>query len=625
MAQAPDIDRLIEEGLNRYGSGDLDGALLVWEEALAIDPDNAQANSYVDYVRMNYDLLATDGGSGALASDDFGIEDEPEYIIEITRELPSTDAPMYVDPLDEGWFIEDEDTRELFAARTRSANMPPVVVRTISADLPPGRESAPRLVELEADEPPSGELELELGPPVRPSAPEVSFDSATREYGADDHKAPPPRATSANDFADDSGGFRTEATPLGFSHQETEIKKRELGFVQPVNGPARLEVRLRTPSAPPPVTSSGDMELGGAGRGEPSPTERGLAASGRGPAIPATSTEDDLIKSLPQPRKVTPVRGSQPLTAAAVPSTEEPPRTQPITRDMPNTGRPPAAAPTDRAVTKAGDDEDIALPSAATRELATQATSPANLVVPGPPAFDDFAINAPTRELGLRQQAQAATTPPPNKKAKRAPSVLPDDDNDVPTRQNDARAIREEHSTLKMKPVRAEAAKDGTRTDFVLPFDPIDARSAQILDEIEPAGTEPVGESKEDRLRRRVTALIEKAQAWGQGGELDKAVAAVDLALSEDPNAALAQKLIHRNRDAIMNIFQMFLGDLDRQPQLARPLHELATAPISPRAAFLLSRIDGTLTIDEILDVSGMPRLEAYRHLCQLFLRGILR
>jgi len=77
--------------------------------------------------------------------------------------------------------------------------------------------------------------------------------------------------------------------------------------------------------------------------------------------------------------------------------------------------------------------------------------------------------------------------------------------------------------------------------------------------------------------------------------------------------------------DAIMAVFQSFLGDLDRQPALARPLHELASAPISPRAAFLLSRIDGMLTIDEILDVSGMPRLEAYRHLTQLFLRGILR
>ena len=87
----------------------------------------------------------------------------------------------------------------------------------------------------------------------------------------------------------------------------------------------------------------------------------------------------------------------------------------------------------------------------------------------------------------------------------------------------------------------------------------------------------------------------------------------------------LGQKLITRNKDTIMQIFQSFIGDLDRMPQLARPLHELSNAPINPRAAFLLSRIDGTLTIDELLDVSGMPRMEAYRHICQLFLRGILR
>jgi hypothetical protein len=74
-----------------------------------------------------------------------------------------------------------------------------------------------------------------------------------------------------------------------------------------------------------------------------------------------------------------------------------------------------------------------------------------------------------------------------------------------------------------------------------------------------------------------------------------------------------------------MSVFQAFLGDLHRTPILARPLHELASSPISPRAAFLLSRVDGLLSLDEILDVSGMPRPEAYRYLCQLFLRGILR
>jgi hypothetical protein len=165
--------------------------------------------------------------------------------------------------------------------------------------------------------------------------------------------------------------------------------------------------------------------------------------------------------------------------------------------------------------------------------------------------------------------------------------------------------------------------REATRNDVVLQFDPIDARSAEILEEIDRAA--PAREPPEDKTRRRLTSLFEQASIWSGSGDLERSVAAIDLALSEDPNSALAQKLIHRNRDTIMTVFQSYLGNLDRAPQLARPLHELANAPISPRAAFLLSRIDGLLTIDEILDVCGMPRLEAYRYLCQLFLRGILR
>ncbi|HMG52198.1 MAG TPA: hypothetical protein VK601_01925, partial [Kofleriaceae bacterium] len=201
------------------------------------------------------------------------------------------------------------------------------------------------------------------------------------------------------------------------------------------------------------------------------------------------------------------------------------------------------------------------------------------------PRPDSSLIAAPTRELGLRELALRPDRPP-------------------------SRAATEDEITgqvdvFKLPRIRGNGVPD-------LPgMDPIDARSTDILEEVDRGA--PSSETREERTRRRITGL------------LDRAVTAVDLALSEDPNSALAQKLIHRNREAIMNAFQAFLGDLQRAPSLARPLHELGSAPISPRAAFLLSRVDGTLSLDEILDVSGMPRLEAYRYLCQLFLRGILR
>src|SRR5688572_33297301 len=107
--EVPEIDRLIEAGLTLYGQGNLEGALAQWERALAIDPENAQANSYVDYVRANYALLTNDAnGEGTEEHSPFGIaDDEPEYQIEIQpgeikASMPSIGPPSSLEPTDEG-------------------------------------------------------------------------------------------------------------------------------------------------------------------------------------------------------------------------------------------------------------------------------------------------------------------------------------------------------------------------------------------------------------------------------------------------------------------------------------------------------------------------------------------
>jgi len=45
----------------------------------------------------------------------------------------------------------------------------------------------------------------------------------------------------------------------------------------------------------------------------------------------------------------------------------------------------------------------------------------------------------------------------------------------------------------------------------------------------------------------------------------------------------------------------------------------------SPRLAFLLSRLEPGMTMEEAIDVSAMPRLEAMRRLVQLVAGGTLR
>ena len=594
-----EIDRLIEAGLTLYGQGDLDGALVQWERALAMDPENAQANSYVEYVRTNYALLTDDlNGETVSEAAPFGIaDDEPEYQIEIQpgeirAVTPDPGAPLQFDPQDEGWFI-DQETQARYGG-------PPA----IGLD---GRPSQEMTLELEADEPP-GTDDAPPPEPARRAEPEgagVSFDDATREYqpnrarsepyGSISVEAPPVAGTSEDFGPEGTPGFGSPhdfQTPPGFGSQATGVKQRDLGFVKaaPTPNPTATVTGLGLPqpprraadpqplpapepAGPPPIELAldGDEPELSLETDEP-PAEPSEAATIQRKPISEPDLDDDLIASLPSPRPapiVPQIEIETPLSGSR--------QTKPLstTRDMPLQTRAPAfSATSTRDLAPADTRPAVSQTSTQDFEVKTQQRNAAPPVI----TVEEPAItSAPTRDLGLREAAKHALADAP----------------------------------------------EGTRADVVLPFDPIDARAAEILEEIDDSA--PQDEPKEDQTRRRISTLFEKAARWTGEGDLERAVAAVELALLEDPNSALAQKLIHRNRETIMTVFQAYLGDLDRTPQLARPLHELASAPISPRAAFLLSRIDGLLTIDEILDVCGMPRLEAYRYLCQLFLRGILR
>src|SRR5690606_11553045 len=130
--------------------------------------------------------------------------------------------------------------------------------------------------------------------------------------------------------------------------------------------------------------------------------------------------------------------------------------------------------------------------------------------------------------------------------------------------------------------------------------------------------------SGDDVVKQRISWLIARARRESEAGRPPVAVVAIDMALHEQPDSAIAQKLIHSSRDVIYEIYRSFLGDLGAVPHPAMPMQLIPMQELDHRAAFLLSRVDGVLTLEDVLDVSGMARLEAYRHLSRLLLRGIL-
>jgi hypothetical protein len=66
------------------------------------------------------------------------------------------------------------------------------------------------------------------------------------------------------------------------------------------------------------------------------------------------------------------------------------------------------------------------------------------------------------------------------------------------------------------------------------------------------------------------------------------------------------------------------LGPLERVPRLTLRPSEVRSLPVNNRAAFLLSQVDGVCTMETILDIAGMPRLDALRFLAWFVERGVV-
>jgi serine/threonine protein kinase len=66
------------------------------------------------------------------------------------------------------------------------------------------------------------------------------------------------------------------------------------------------------------------------------------------------------------------------------------------------------------------------------------------------------------------------------------------------------------------------------------------------------------------------------------------------------------------------------IGPSRQVPHLAMDAHQLTGTSLDHRAGFLLSCVDGTSTISEILDVTPMARVETLRLICELLDHGVI-
>jgi hypothetical protein len=127
--------------------------------------------------------------------------------------------------------------------------------------------------------------------------------------------------------------------------------------------------------------------------------------------------------------------------------------------------------------------------------------------------------------------------------------------------------------------------------------------------------------------RQHAARLLDRARARMDAGDLGAAAADAEDALAEAEAAAPPGivEVIEPARPLLARIFAAFVGPLDEVPVLARPTEEIADMPLDERKRAVIARVDGTHTLDQILDGARIPASDALRVTASLIRAGIIR
>lgn len=108
-------------------------------------------------------------------------------------------------------------------------------------------------------------------------------------------------------------------------------------------------------------------------------------------------------------------------------------------------------------------------------------------------------------------------------------------------------------------------------------------------------------------------------------GDFSGALRAAELVLGREPDHARAQAFAEQCRDKLTALYLARLGGGNRAIERAVESNDVRWLGIDHRAGFMLSQIEGHTSIEELVDISGLPRHDALKLLVELVGAGAVR
>jgi hypothetical protein len=113
-------------------------------------------------------------------------------------------------------------------------------------------------------------------------------------------------------------------------------------------------------------------------------------------------------------------------------------------------------------------------------------------------------------------------------------------------------------------------------------------------------------------------ALYREARRKLDSRDLDGALACLERIPSDYANFDDAKRLLELTRGQLQQHYETRLGSFGTAPRITVSNEELVSLRLNHRAGYILSQIDGRVSLEDLIALSGMPRLDTLRILCAL-------
>jgi len=125
---------------------------------------------------------------------------------------------------------------------------------------------------------------------------------------------------------------------------------------------------------------------------------------------------------------------------------------------------------------------------------------------------------------------------------------------------------------------------------------------------------------QDGKLQSSARGLADECKTALYAGRAESAALAAEMALqvAEQARVPEVDAIINTERPLFERAFSSFIGDMKCAPIRAIPAEDLASHGFDHRAAFLMSRMDGAISMNDLLHVAGMPRSDALRLIAAL-------